>query len=103
MPETERFFVYLLINNSCREVFFGVTVSFQLLGESLPEEIRHWRIGYDEIISPVIIEEDLTQEEALAVLQEVQEKAIRDPQGRTILRNRDLPFAPAGKTPLANS
>ncbi|MBO7146762.1 MAG: hypothetical protein J6W81_03330 [Lentisphaeria bacterium] len=85
----EKYTVYILINSSNKEVFFGYAPDLnRLFAEPLPSELDHWDLRNDSITNPVMIEEDLILEEALSVIRTLQDNALRNPQGKTILLNQ---------------
>ena len=84
----ETYTVYLLINSSVQEVYFGLTENLNATGCTLPEEIRHWDLCKHYISNPVMIEEDLTMEAALLLIEELQEKTLRNPQGKTLILHK---------------
>ena len=88
---SEKYTVYLLVNSTLQEVYFGMCVDLNKGIDELPGEIAHWEFGRHYISNAVMIEEDLAEEAAFEVIREVQEKSLRNPQGKTILLNRSLP------------
>lgn len=82
----ELFTVYLLINTSIQEVYFGYTKDLNSAG-SIPAEISHWDFREHNISNPVMIEEKLLPEEAVALIGDLQEKTLRNPQGKTLVPN----------------
>lgn len=82
----ERYTVYLLINTSVQEVFFGYTIDLNKPC-SIPEEITHWDFRNHNISNPVMMEEDLLLEEAVTLIADLQEKTLRNPQGKTLVPN----------------
>ena len=84
----EKYAVYVLINVSLQELFFGFAEMEKEI-EALPPEIAHWDTE-NHRIDPVILEEALLLEEAAAAVWALQEKALRDPQGKTVLLNRSV-------------
>jgi len=86
----EKYTVYLLINVTLQEVFFGMTENVNESADSLPPEIAHWDLLNHHISNPVMIEEELLQEEAVSAIRDLEEKARKNPQGKTILHNRSV-------------
>lgn len=87
----EKFTVYALINSSLQEVYFGMCADVNQEADGLPPEIAHWEFGTHYISNAIIIEEDLPELEAFEVIREVQEKSLRNPQGKKILLNLAVP------------
>ena len=86
----EKYTVYLLINVTLQEVFFGMAGNLNESVDTLPPEIAHWDLLNHHISNPVMIEEALAFEEAAATIRTLQEKALKNPQGKTILLNRSV-------------
>ena len=86
----EKYTVYLLINVTLQEVFFGMTGNPNESADTLPPEIAHWDLLNHHISNPVMIEEALAFEEAVSTIRTLQEKALKNPQGKTILLNRSV-------------
>ncbi len=86
----EKFTVYLLINVTLQEVFFGMTGDLNESVDALPPEIAHWDLLNHHISNPVMIEEALALEEAVSTIRSLEEKALKNPQGKTILLNRSV-------------
>ena len=86
----EKYTVYLLINVTLQEVFFGMAGNLNESVDSLPPEIAHWDLQNHHISNPVTIEEALAFEEAVSTIRTLQEKALKNPQGKTILLNRSV-------------
>ena len=86
----EKYTVYLLINVTLQEVFFGMTEDLNESVDSLPPEIAHWDLLNHHISNPVMIEEALALEEAVSTIRSLEEKALKNPQGKTILHNRSV-------------
>ena len=84
----EKYAVYVLVNISLQEVYFGLSGNVNQSADELPCEIRHWEFGGHSISNAVIIEEDLLFEKALEVIRDLQEKSMNNPQGKKILINR---------------
>lgn len=82
----EHFTVYLLINTSIQEVYFGYAEDLNSEA-SIPPEIRHWDFREHNISNPVMIEEKLLLEEAVALIGDLQERTLRNPQGKTLVPN----------------
>ena len=87
----EKYTVYLLVNSTLQEVYFGMCVDLNRGIDELPAEIVHWKFGDHYISNAVMIEEELSETEAYEVIREVQEKSLRNPQGKQILLNRSIP------------
>ncbi len=86
----EKYTVYLLINVTLQEVFFGMAGGLNESVEAPPPEIAHWDLSNHHISNPVMIEEELLQEEAVSAIRDLEEKARKNPQGKTILHNRSV-------------
>ena len=86
----EKYTVYLLINVTLQEVFFGMTGNVNESADALPPEIAHWDLLNHHISNPVMIEEALAFEEAVSTIRSLEEKALKNPQGKTILHNRSV-------------
>lgn len=84
----EKFVVYVFVNITLQEVYFGMNSSAGTDDAQLPEEILHWDFCSHAIANPVMMETGISKTEAVAVIRELQEKALRNPQGKTILMNR---------------
>ena len=93
----DEFVVYVFVNITLQEVYFGMCADVNQEIDALPSEITHWEFGTHYISNAVIIEEELSELEAFEVIREVQEKSLRNPQGKKILLNLSVP----GKTPPA--
>lgn len=87
----EKYAVYALVNTSLQEVYFGMSADTAASVDELPQEILHWEFGVHAISNAVIIEEELCLEKAFEIIREVQEKSLRNPQGKKILLNRSVP------------
>lgn len=85
-----KYIVYLLINRSKEEVFFGLTEDLNSIFAECPPEIAHWNLREDFITNPVMIEEELLQKNAVSLIHELQEKSLRNPQGKKILINQTI-------------
>jgi hypothetical protein len=83
----EKYAVYVLVNISLQEVYFGLSGDVNQAVDELPCEIRHWEFGEHSISNAVIVEEDLLYEKALEVIRDLQEKSMKNPQGKKILIN----------------
>lgn len=79
--------VYVLINVSLQEVFFGLTGNLEKIFSDMPAELAHWDLKEHHISNAVMIEEDLPHAEALSTIRTLQENALKNPQGKTILLN----------------
>ena len=86
----EKYTVYLLINVTLQEVFFGMAGDLNESVDSLPPEIAHWDLLNHHISNPVMIEEALAFEEAVSTIRSLEEQALKNPQGKTILHNRSV-------------
>lgn len=83
----QKYIVYVLINVSLQEVFFGITAALEQIAADVPPEMAHWDLNDHHISNPVIIEEELLIQDAVAALRILQENALKNPQGKTILLN----------------
>ena len=83
----KKYVVYLFVNISLQEVFFGMAVSSGADDAEVPPEISHWDFCTHAIANPVMIEEDISEEEARTLIRELQEKGLKNPQGKKILMN----------------
>ena len=81
--------VYIVINVTCQEVYFGAMSEAleELFAAVNPPELSHWELEQHHISVPVLISRDLSFEEALADLLDLEEKALANPQGKKILHN----------------
>ena len=86
----KKYTVYLLINVTLQEVFFGMAGNPNENVDALPPEIAHWDLLNHHISNPVMIEEALAFEDAVSTIRALQEKALKNPQGKTILLNRSV-------------
>ena len=86
----DEFMVYVFVNITLQEVYFGMNCSTKADETQLPEEICHWDFYTHAIANPVMVETGISEKEAAAVIQELQEKALRNPQGKKILLNRAI-------------
>lgn len=84
----KKYAVYALVNSSLQEVYFGMSADVTESVDELPSEILHWEFGVHAISNAVLIEEELSFEKAGEVIREVQEKSLKNPQGKKILINR---------------
>ena len=85
----EKYIVYILINVTCQEVYFGMThkTAEDIFVSVFPVETSHWDLKHHHISVPVLISKDLSREDALADLKDLEEKALKNPQGKKILHN----------------
>ena len=85
----EKYQVYIVINVSIQEVYFGVTeCSLDDIFVSVhPSETAHWDQKEHHISVPVLISSGLSFKEALVDLLDLEEKAFANPQGKKILHN----------------
>lgn len=83
----EKYMVYLFVNSSLREVYFGMNETASAGSAELPPEISHWDFCNHAICPPVMIEEGISEQDARLLILELQEKTCRDPQGKTLLVN----------------
>lgn len=83
----QKYIIYVLINVSLQEVFFGITTALEQILTDVPPEMAHWDLNDHHISNPVIIEEELLFPEAVSTLRTLQENALENPQGKTILLN----------------
>lgn len=86
----ETFSVYLLINRSLEEVFFGMVKNGGAGNEELPGEIGHWDWCNHAIANPVMMAEELLFEDAVNEIRTLQENVKKNPQGKTLLENRSI-------------
>ena len=86
----EKYSVYLLINRSLEEVFFGMISSGGSDDGELPPEIGHWDWCNHAIANPVMMSEELLFEEAVREISTLQESVKKNPQGKTLLENRSV-------------
>lgn len=87
-----KYSVYILINVTCQEVYFGTSdMPLEEIFETVfPEETVHWDLKNHHISVPVLISKDLSMQEAVADLKDLEEKAFKNPQGKKILHNKLL-------------
>lgn len=85
----EKYQVYIVINVTLQEVYFGISQEelSEIFSTIHPAETRHWQLASHHISVPVLISKDLSYNEALAELKELEEKALANPQGKRILHN----------------
>ena len=83
----EKYAVYVLVNSTLQEVYFGISADLNQSVDELPPEITHWEFGVHAVSNAVMVEEDLEKEAAFELVRELQEKSLRNPQGKTILLN----------------
>ena len=86
----EKYSVYLLINRSLEEVFFGMVKTGSTSDEKLPEEISHWDWCRHAIANPVMMSEELLFDEAVREIRTLQESVQKNPQGKTLLENKTI-------------
>lgn len=86
----EKYNVYLLINRTLEEVFFGCVKTVSSDDAVLPAEIAHWEWQTHAIANPVIMAEDLSLTEAVEEIRTLQISVQRNPQGKTLLENKSL-------------
>ena len=86
----EKYSVYLLINRSLEEVFFGMVKTSGSQDEELPGEISHWDWCSHAIANPVMMSEELLHDEAVREIAALQESVRKNPQGKTLLENRSI-------------
>ena len=86
----EKFSVYLLMNRSLEEVFFGMVCIGGGADEELPSEIAHWDWQNHAIANPVMMAEELLFDEAVCEICTLQEKVKQNPQGKTLLENKSV-------------
>ena len=79
--------VYLIMNRTLEELFFGHVDNSGTQEAELPAEISHWDWCNHAIANPVIMAEKLSCEEALCEICSLQEKVKADPQGKKLLEN----------------
>lgn len=84
----EEFVVYVFVNITLQEVYFGMNSSANTEEAQLPEEICHWDFCSHAIANPVMVETGISEQQAVAVIRELQIKALGNPQGKKILLNR---------------
>lgn len=84
----EEFVVYVFVNITLQEVYFGMNASNKTEEAQLPEEISHWDFTSHAIANPVMVETGISEKEAVSIIHELQTKALRNPQGKKILMNR---------------
>ena len=83
----KEYVVYLFVNISLQEVFFGMADNSDRSSAELPGEISHWDFCSHAIANPVMIEEGISEDEARLLIRELQEKSLKNPQGKKILMN----------------
>ncbi|MBR2363677.1 MAG: hypothetical protein IKA79_00610 [Lentisphaeria bacterium] len=90
----KKYQVYIVINVTCQEVYFGAMSEEleELFASVHPPELSHWELEQHHISVPVLISRDLSFEEALADLLDLEEKALANPQGKKILHNSLLDY-----------
>ena len=79
--------VYLIMNRTLEELFFGHVDNSGTQEAELPSEIAHWDWCGHAIANPVIMAENMSCEEALCEIRSLQEKVKADPQGKKLLEN----------------
>lgn len=84
----KKYMVYLFVNISLQEVFFGMADGSDPGNAEVPDEISHWDFSTHAIANPVMIEEDISEEKARGLIADLQEKSLKNPQGKKILMNR---------------
>lgn len=85
----KKYQVYIVINVTCQEVYFGaMTEALEELFVSVyPREVSHWDLDKHHVSVPVLISRELTFDEAIADLSDLETKALANPQGKKILHN----------------
>ncbi|MBR2873822.1 MAG: hypothetical protein IKB99_10030 [Lentisphaeria bacterium] len=86
----ETFSVYLLMNRSLEEVFFGMVCTGGGSSEELPPELVHWDWINHAISNPVMMAEELLYEDAVSEIRTLQESVKKNPQGKNLLENRSI-------------
>ena len=86
----ETYSVYLLINRSLEEVFFGMVKSSGTDNEELPCEIAHWDWCNHAIANPVMMTEKVLFDEAVKEILSLQESVKKNPQGKILLENKSV-------------
>ena len=86
----ETYSVYLLINRSLEEVFFGMVKTSGSQDEELPGEISHWDWCNHAIANPVMMTEKVLFDEAVKEILSLQESVKKNPQGKILLENRSV-------------
>ena len=86
----EKYSVYLLMNRSLEEVFFGMIKSCGADDEELPGEIAHWDWRNHAISNPVMMAEELLFDEAICEIRTLQESVKKNPQGKKLLENKSI-------------
>lgn len=86
----EKYNVYLLMNRTLEEVFFGCVNTVSSSDADLPSEIAHWQWQTHAIANPVIMAEGLTFAEAAEEIRTLQISVQKNPQGKTLLENKSL-------------
>ena len=86
----EKYNVYLLMNRTLEEVFFGCVNTAASSDADLPAEIAHWQWQTHAIANPVIMAEGLSRTEAVEEIRSLQISVQKNPQGKTLLENRSL-------------
>ena len=85
----KKYQVYIVINVTCQEVYFGAMSESleELFATVHPPELAHWELSEQHISVPVLISGDLSMEEAIVELSDLETKALANPQGKKILHN----------------
>lgn len=86
----EKYNVYLLMNRTLEEVFFGCVNTAGSGDAEFPAEIAHWEWQTHAIANPVIMAEGLTFAEAAEEIRTLQISVLKNPQGKTLLENKSL-------------
>lgn len=83
--ENHSLLVYVIINISLQEVYFGKTFALREIYDPFPEEISHWDQQNHQITNPMIVEEAADASAAKELLTDLIANAKRNPQGKTII------------------